>query len=390
MEKGAFAKIMTAVSAFFLISAAAAPVLAAGFEYGNGSHANDGGVAIGHDASGNIVIGSSYDTTGGASGNIDIGSGSSNTPGVALGTGAYGNGVGYNAGGSFSWAGGNNAAFGSGAQAGNNTAIGAGATADGVAGSIVVGYNAYAKSGNEYTNNASNAFGANARAAAYRTSVFGYQSSAGAYASVAFGTNARATADNSVALGYGSVADRVDSISVGAAGNTRQIIHVADGVKDTDAATLGQLNQLGAMSAAIAGLTPMSYNSREHLQIMANTGSYGGRQAMALGVGYYDAGKSLLVTTGMASSGGKRMGRLGLAWRPGHARPYKAVLIVDGTDRQGTIGIQDLQLKEIQKKLKRQQAQAKRLQAVEDKQQAELDKLQEQVGKMLRAQAAGR
>lgn len=384
MKKSAFAKITTVVSGFILISSAAIPAFADGFEYGTGASAGDGGVAIGNDASGGIAIGSSYDLVSGASGGVAVGSGSSG--GTTIGTGSEGTTSVGN--GSASIMG---CALGNGADNGTGgNAIGANAWAKGRF-SNVVGYGAYAWGGiDQWTNNASCAAGVNASASAFRTTAFGYRSSASGYASAAFGTNSSATADNSVALGYGSVADRVDSISVGSTGHERQIIHVADGIEDTDAATVGQLNQLGAMSAAIAGLSPMSYNSREHFQVLANTGSYGGRQAMALGVGYYDAGKSLLVTTGMASSGGKRMGRLGLAWRPGHARPYKEALSVDGTDRQGTIGIQDLQLKEIQKKLKRQQAQAKRLQAVEDKQQAELDKLQEQVGKMLREQARER
>lgn len=384
MKKGALAKITTVVSGFILISSAAIPAFADGFEYGTGASAGDGGVAIGNDASGGIAIGSGYDLVSGASGGVAVGSGSSG--GTTIGTGSEGTTSVGN--GSASIEG---CALGNGADNGTGgTAVGAGAWAKGRF-SSVVGYGAYAWGGiDQWTINNSCAAGVNASASAFRTTAFGYQSSASGYASAAFGTNSSATADNSVALGYGSIADRVDSISVGSTGHERQIIHVADGTGDTDAANLGQLNQLGAMSAAIAGLTPMSYNSREHFQILANTGSYGGRQALGLGLGYYDAGSSLAVTAGMASSGGNRMGRLGFAWRPGHARPYKEVLVVDGTDQQGTIGKQDSQVQEIQKQLKRQQAQAKRQQAQDDKQQAELDKLQEQVNKMLEEQARGR
>lgn len=109
--------------------------------------------------------------------------------------------------------------------------------------------------------------GLTASAAELDAIAFGNNASAGigATAAVAIGTDASATAANSVALGAGSVADRAPQIaysaagitgtvnsagavSVGASGQERQIINVAPGSADTDAATVGQVT--GAVAAA--------------------------------------------------------------------------------------------------------------------------------------------
>ncbi|WP_239483077.1 YadA-like family protein [Paraburkholderia sp. C35] len=60
----------------------------------------------------------------------------------------------------------------------------------------------------------------------------------------AIGTAARATYSNSVAIGYGSFATAANTFAVGgsAASQTRRIVNVADGINDSDAATVGQVN----------------------------------------------------------------------------------------------------------------------------------------------------
>ncbi|WP_122984909.1 ESPR-type extended signal peptide-containing protein [Paraburkholderia hospita] len=70
--------------------------------------------------------------------------------------------------------------------------------------------------------------------------------------SVALGTLAWATASNSVALGYGSMASAANTVSIGTVFNQRRIVNVADGINDTDAATVGQVNS--DIQAAIANL----------------------------------------------------------------------------------------------------------------------------------------
>ena len=75
---------------------------------------------------------------------------------------------------------------------------------------------------------------------------------------VAIGAGSSATADNSVALGQNSVADQANTVSVGASGAERRITNVAEGVNDTDAVNVGQMNAafaaLGDNSAALADL----------------------------------------------------------------------------------------------------------------------------------------
>ncbi|WP_369040353.1 ESPR-type extended signal peptide-containing protein [Stenotrophomonas maltophilia] len=60
------------------------------------------------------------------------------------------------------------------------------------------------------------------------------------------GTAARAMSMHSVAVGLNSVADEINTVSVGNSGTglVRRITNVADGQKDTDAATVGQVNSL--------------------------------------------------------------------------------------------------------------------------------------------------
>jgi trimeric autotransporter adhesin len=64
----------------------------------------------------------------------------------------------------------------------------------------------------------------------------------------AMGANAQASAANSVAIGANSIADRANTVSVGSAGSERQITNVADGMQDTDAANMRQLNLTAAQA----------------------------------------------------------------------------------------------------------------------------------------------
>lgn len=68
--------------------------------------------------------------------------------------------------------------------------------------------------------------------------------------SATLGNGAQATADGSVAIGAGSVADRANTVSVGADGATRQVTHVSAGTADTDAANVGQVNAVRAASVS--------------------------------------------------------------------------------------------------------------------------------------------
>ena len=85
-----------------------------------------------------------------------------------------------------------------------------------------------------------------AKAAVEESIAIGYYSSAESKGSFAFGSNSKVTGVNSVAIGTGSEAKRDNSVSVGAGSGFhgpeyRQIINVAYGTADNDAATYGQI-----------------------------------------------------------------------------------------------------------------------------------------------------
>ncbi|MFV0617150.1 YadA-like family protein [Megasphaera sp. WILCCON 0056] len=213
----------------------------------------------------------------------------------------------------------------------------------------------------------------------------------GAYAksngvqSAALGYKAEVTrsASNSVALGSNSVADEANTISVGSSSLERRITHVADGISTTDAATVGQLqrtassiqqnvtylgneiDQVGAISAALAGLHPLQ--SSKGFEISAAGGAYDGKQAMALG-GFYHANPDVMVSFSGATSFGsehKTAGNVGLTFRVGPKETSRLA------DNQDTTGITELaqrldllnqkveQLEQENKALKQQMAQGK-------------------------------
>ncbi len=106
------------------------------------------------------------------------------------------------------------------------------------------------------------------------------------------------------------------------------------GTADTDVATVGQVkeaigktaevlektaqrvDEVGAHSAALAALNPLSYDPLRKSQIMAGIGSYSGNQALALGLAHY-ANENLMVTAGFTMGSGKSMANLGATYRFG-------------------------------------------------------------------------
>ena len=106
------------------------------------------------------------------------------------------------------------------------------------------------------------------------------------------------------------------------------------GTKDDDVATVGQVkeaigktaevlektsqrvDQVGAHSAALAALNPLSYDPLRKSQIMAGVGTYSGNQALALGLAHY-ANENLMVTAGFTMGSGKSMANLGATYRFG-------------------------------------------------------------------------
>ena len=121
---------------------------------------------------------------------------------------------------------------------------------------------------------------------------------------------------NSVALGNNSTVSSSNEVSVGSATQQRKITNVADGdvsATSTDAVNGRQLykamqnssaagienlrnevnekidnvkdeiNHVGSLSAALAGLHPMQYDSKAPMQVMAALGHYRNKQSVAVG-----------------------------------------------------------------------------------------------------------
>ena len=134
-----------------------------------------------------------------------------------------------------------------------------------------------------------------------------------------------------------STGDPTKSVSLtkdGLNNGGNRITNVAPGVADTDAVTVGQMkevtgkignalektaqrvDEVGAHSAALAALNPLSYDPLRKSQIMAGVGSYSGNQALALGLAHY-ANENLMVTAGFTMGSGKSMANLGATYRFG-------------------------------------------------------------------------
>ena len=130
----------------------------------------------------------------------------------------------------------------------------------------------------------------------------------------------------------GEVVINNDGVSMG--GNV--ISNVAPGVAPTDAATVGQLTEstdnlyrayselsdeiedLGAETAALAGLKPIQYDPLEPTQIMAAVGTYRGSGAIAVGIAHYMR-ENVMFHMGASYGGGSRrvLANAGVTFRVG-------------------------------------------------------------------------
>ena len=144
---------------------------------------------------------------------------------------------------------------------------------------------------------------------------------------------------NSVALGNNSTVSSSNEISVGSATQKRKITNVADGdisATSTDAVNGRQLykamqnssaagienlrnevnekidnvkdeiNHVGSLSAALAGLHPMQYDSKAPMQVMAALGHYRNKQSVAVGLSYYFNDR-FMMGAGVAIGGERRV-----------------------------------------------------------------------------------
>ena len=141
--------------------------------------------------------------------------------------------------------------------------------------------------------------------------------------------------NNSVGLGNGSTVSSSNEVSVGSATLKRKITNVADGdvsATSTDAVNGRQLykamqnsnenlrnevnekiddvkdevNHVGSLSAALAGLHPMQYDPKAPTQVMAALGNYKNKQSVAVGLSYYFNDR-FMMSAGVAIGSEKRV-----------------------------------------------------------------------------------
>ena len=250
------------------------------------------------------------------------------------------------------------------ASAKNSSAIGTVNTASGINSSVVGTVNtASAKNssvfGTQYkvTGEASGAFGVGKATWNNTTKVFDYDYinegknsyMFGNYNKIAAGTENNfilgnnvsigSGINNSVGLGNGSTVSSSNEVSVGSATLKRKITNVADGevsATSTDAVNGRQLykamqnssstgienlrnevnekidnvkdevNHVGSLSAALAGLHPMQYDPKAPAQVMAALGHYKNKQAVAVGASYYFNDR-FMMSAGVALGSEKRV-----------------------------------------------------------------------------------
>ena len=170
----------------------------------------------------------------------------------------------------------------------DSSAIGSGAVASGDKGSAV-GAGAVA------SGSGSSAIGAGSVASGTGSTAVGEGAKATGDHSTALGQGAQASHTNSVALGAGSTTSRDNEVSIGAPGQERYLGNVKDGVLDTDAVNVRQMNNAvhsarqdamgGAAAAmAVAGLPVSSAPGKTFMAISGST--YGGEQGTAIGASY--------------------------------------------------------------------------------------------------------
>ena len=141
--------------------------------------------------------------------------------------------------------------------------------------------------------------------------------------------------NNSVALGNNSTVSSSNEVSVGSGTLKRKITNVADGdvsATSTDAVNGRQLykamqnsnenlrnevnekiddvkdevNHVGSLSAALAGLHPMQYDPKAPAQVMAALGNYKNKQSVAVGLSYYFNDR-FMMSAGVAIGSKKRV-----------------------------------------------------------------------------------
>ena len=230
---------------------------------------------------------------------------------------------------------------GSGGSGMANSATGTGSTGLGTDNTVTGNYSTAVGYKNKVTGNHSGAFGDPNVVTGNGSYAFGNDNNIAGDNNFVLGNNVNIGSgiQNSVALGNNSTVSSSNEVSVGSATQQRKITNVADGdvsATSTDAVTGRQLykvmqnsgttgienlrnevnekiddvknevNHVGSLSAALAGLHPMQYDPKAPAQVMAALGHYRNKQSVAVGLSYYFNDR-FMMSAGVAIGSEKRV-----------------------------------------------------------------------------------
>ena len=222
-----------------------------------------------------------------------------------------------------------------------NTATGTGSTGLGIDNTVTGDYSTAIGYKNNVSGNKSGAFGDPNVVTGNGSYAFGNDNTINGNNNFVLGNNVTIGAgiQNSVALGNNSTVSSSNEVSVGSATQKRKITNVADGdvsATSTDAVNGRQLykamqnsgatgienlrnevnekiddvkdevNHVGSLSAALAGLHPMQYDPKAPTQVMAALGYYRNKQSVAVGLNYYFNDR-FMMSAGVAIGGERRV-----------------------------------------------------------------------------------
>ena len=285
-----------------------------------------------------------------------------------------------------------------------NSATGTGSTGLGTDNTVTGNYSTAVGYKNKVTGNHSGAFGDPNVVTGNGSYAFGNDNNIAGDNNFVLGNNVNIGSgiQNSVALGNNSTVSSSNEVSVGSKGKERKITNVADGevsATSTDAVTGKQLykamqnsgttgienlrnevnekiddvknevNHVGSLSAALAGLHPMQYDPKAPAQVMAALGQYRNRQSVAVGLSYYFNDR-FMMSTGVALSGEKKtkaMANIGFTLKLGKGSGVEynetPQYIVQNEVKRLTVENQDLKAKvnEQDNKMKKQDEKIKNL-----------------------------
>ncbi len=135
------------------------------------------------------------------------------------------------------------------------------------------------------------------------------------------------------------------------------------------------INNSGALGAALAGLHPIQYDPQDRNQIMAAIGHYKNSNALALGWAHY-TNEDTMIHAGVALGSGEHMFNFGATWKWGEDKQPKGIAKIYGGDPITSVYTLERQMVEKNTEITTLQAQMK----TKDEQ---ISKLQEQVAYLM-------